>query len=185
MNWQRLRIALLLLGFGGLYLIARQSGFLDDLDPQQLRLTVQRWGVYGVLVYLLLFSLGLLLYIPGTLFIVTAGLAWGPEWGTLIAYLGTNIAIGFSFVVVRFVGGTPFETHDHPLIEKLLKTLHARPVTNIAIMRLLMSTNAGLNYLMALSAVTFRQHTLGTLLGTPIPVALAVYFTEWFMRQVF
>ena len=61
MSWQRLRVPILLLGFAGLYLIARYSGYLDELDPQQLRQTVEQWGVYGILVYVLLFSLGLLL----------------------------------------------------------------------------------------------------------------------------
>lgn len=185
MNWRRLRIPLLLLVLGCLYLAAQQSGILQDADPRALRLKVEQWGVYGVLLYLLLFSVGLLLYLPGTLFIVTAGLAYGTTWGIPIALLGANMAINTSFITVRLIGGSPFEQHSHPLIERLLKSLHARPVINIAVLRLFLSTNAGLNYILGLSAVSVTQHFLGTLIGSLIPVSLAVYFADWFMRQFY
>ena len=184
-KWQRLRLPALVVVLAGLYVLARQSGLLDDVDPRRIRAIVEQWGLYSVILYVVLFSIGLFLYVPGTLFIIAAGLAYGKLWGVPIALLGVNIAINVSFLTVRLIGGTPFEQHSHPFVGKLLKGLHASPVTNIAIMRLVFWTAPGLNYLLALSAVKPQQHFLGSLVGTIIPVTVMVYFTDWLMLKIF
>lgn len=170
---------MLVLVLVGLYLLAKQGGVLEDIDPQQIRATVEAWGLWGIALYVVLFSLGLFLYIPGTLFIIAAGLAYGHVGGVAVAMLGANVAVNISFLFVRLIGGTPFETHSHPLVEKLLRGLHASPLTNIFIMRLLVGTSPGLNYLLALSAVKPRQHFLGSLLGMLIPVGTVAYLADW------
>ena len=184
-RWQQLRIAALVLVLAGLYLLARHSGVLEDVDPGRIREIVLQWGLYGVLLYIALFTVGLFLYVPGTLFIIAAGLAYGKLWGIPVALLGANVAINVSFLTVRFIGGTPFEQHSHPFLEKRLRSLHASPVINIAIMRLFLSTASWLNYLLALSAVKPQQHLLGSLLGTIIPVTVMVYFTDCLMLKIF
>ena len=169
----------------GLYVLARRSGLLEDADPNRIREIVLQWGVYGIVLYVALFSLGLFLYVPGTLFVIAAGLAYGKLWGIPVALLGANVAVGFSFFAVRFIGGTPFEQHSHPLIEKLLKSLHVSPVKNIAFLRLIMGSSPALNYLLALSAVRPRQHFLGSLIGMIVPVALVAYLADWLILGMF
>ena len=168
----------------GLYVLARQSGVLEDADPYRIRAIVQQWGLYGILLYVVLFSVGLLLYIPGTLFIIAAGLAHGNVWGIAVAMLGANIAVNMSFYFVRLIGGTPFESHSHPLVEKLLRTLHSSPVINISIMRFVLGTSSGLNYLLALSAVKPGQHFLGSFLGMLVPVGTVAYLSDWLIMNV-
>ena len=176
---------MLLVILAGLYVLARQSGILEDANPYRVRAIVEQWGLYGVILYVVLFSIGLFLYIPGTMFIIAAGLVYGKLWGIPIALLGANIAINVSFFAVRLIGGTPFEQHHHPFVEKLIRSLHASPVANIALLRVVFWTAPGLNYLLALSAVKPRQHFLGSLLGTIIPVAITVYLTDWLMLKMF
>jgi uncharacterized membrane protein YdjX (TVP38/TMEM64 family) len=89
-KWQRLRLPALFFVLAGLYVLARQSGLLDDVDPQRVRAIVEQWGLYGVILYVVLFSVGLFLYVPGTLFIIAAGLAYGKLWGVPIALLGVS-----------------------------------------------------------------------------------------------
>lgn len=146
---------------------------------------VQQWGAYGVLLYIVLFCVGLLLYVPGTLFIMASGLVYGQWWGTLIAFIGANFAITASFLVVRFIGGTPSEKELHPLIDRLLSTLHSSPIKNIAIMRVFLWTAPALNYLLALTAVSPRQHLLGSLIGTIVPVVVMVYLTDWLLLRMY
>ena len=183
-RWQRARIPILVIVLVGLYVLARQSGVLEDADPYRIRAIVQQWGLYGILLYVVLFSVGLLLYIPGTLFIIAAGLAYGNVWGIAVAMLGANIAVNMSFYFVRLIGGTPFESHSHPLVEKLLRTLHSSPVINISIMRFVLGTSSGLNYLLALSAVKPGQHFLGSFLGMLVPVGTVAYLSDWLIMNV-
>lgn len=185
LKWQRARIPVLVTALLGLYFLARHSGILQDADPHQIRAIVEQWGLYGVVLYILLFSVGLFLYIPGTLFIIAAGLAYGHLWGVIVAMLGANVAVNISFFFVRLIGGTPFETHRHPLVEKLLRGLHASPVINVSIMRLLVGTSPGLNYLLALSAIKPRQHFLGSCIGMVVPVGTVAYLADWLIVNMF
>ena len=89
-----------------------------------------------------------------------------------------------SFYFVRLIGGTPFESHSHPLVEKLLRTLHSSPVINISIMRFVLGTSSGLNYLLALSAVKPGQHFLGSFLGMLVPVGTVAYLSDWLIMNV-
>lgn len=184
-RWQRARIPVLVIVLVGLYFLARQSGTLEDADPHRIRAVVEQWGLYGIVLYILLFSVGLFLYIPGTLFIIAAGLAYGNLWGVVIAMLGANVAVNVSFFFVRLIGGTPFETHSHPLVEKLLRGLHSSPVINVSIMRLLVGTSPGLNYLLALSAIKPRQHFLGSCIGMIAPVGTVAYLADWLIVNMF
>lgn len=169
----------------GLYLLARYSGLLEEADPHRIRAMVEQWGVYGVLLYTALFSIGLFLYVPGTAFIIAAGLVYGKLWGIPVALLGANVAINLSFATVRLIGGTPLAQHTHPIVHKVMSRLHSHPIAKIALLRLLFWTAPGLNYLLALSAVRPWQHFVGTLLGTVIPVAATVYLTDWLMLRMF
>lgn len=146
---------------------------------------VEQWGVYGVILYTALFSIGLFLYVPGTAFIIAAGLVYGKLWGIPVALLGANVAINISFFTVRLIGGTPLAQHTHPIVHKVMSRLHSHPIAKIALLRLLFWTAPGLNYLLALSAVRPWQHFVGTLLGTIIPVAATVYLTDWLMLRMF
>ncbi|MGI9284944.1 MAG: TVP38/TMEM64 family protein [Pseudomonadales bacterium] len=181
----RFRLPLLVFVLLGLYVFARQSGILENANPYEIRAMVQQWGAYGVLLYVMLFCVGLLLYVPGTLFIIASGLVYGQWWGTLIAFIGANIGITVSFLVVRFVGGTPSEKELHPVINRLVSTLHSSPIKNIAIMRVFLWTAPALNYLLALTAVSPRHHLLGSLIGTIIPVAVMVYLTDWLLLRMY
>ena len=172
-------LPLLVILLVGLYLSEKQSGILEDTDPQSVRAAVEAWGLWGIAIYVAFFTLGLFLYVPGTVFIIAAGLAYGQAGGVAVAMLGANVAVNFSFWFVRLVGGTPFETHGHPFVGKLLRGLHARPVINITIMRFLLGTSPGLNYLLALSAVTPLQHFLGSLAGMIIPVGTVAFLADW------
>jgi uncharacterized membrane protein YdjX (TVP38/TMEM64 family) len=169
----------------GLYLSAKQIGILENTDPQSIRAAVEAWGLWGIALYVAFFSLGLFLYVPGTVFIIAAGLAYGQAGGVVVAMLGANVAVNVSFCFVRLVGGTPFETHSNPLLERLLRGLHSSPVINITIMRFLGGTSPGLNYLLALSSVTPQQHFLGSLAGMIIPVGTVAFLADWLVVKLF
>lgn len=178
-------LPLLVIVLAGIYLSAKQSGILENTNPQHIRAAVEAWGLWGIALYVALFSVGLFLYVPGTVFILAAGLAYGQAGGVAVAVLGANVAVNFSFWFVRLVGGTPFETHSHPLVGKLLRGLHSRPVINISILRLLMGTSPGLNYLLAFSAVTPMQHFIGSLAGMLIPVGTVALLADWLVVSLF
>ncbi len=170
-----------------LYLLGRYFGISERFDPEALRVVVGETGLLGVLIYLLLFCAGLVLSVPGIIFMVASGLAWGGFYGTLVAWIGANLAIIFSFTVVRRFNGAGFESADitNKYLKRLLHGLELYPIRTIIISRFFFSTAPGLNYGFALSSVTDRQHLVGTLIGTTVPVTSIVFFSDWLAGQLF
>lgn len=169
----------------GLYVYSRESGLLEQANPEQLRAVVQQWGAYGMVLFVVLFAIGQLLYVPGILFVVAAGLIYGGVAGFTIALIGALVAITVSFYAVRMIGGSPLQNTRKPFIGKMLQGLHDHPVRSIATMRLIVSTAPWLNYILALSAVQYRQYIIGSIIGMVVPIALTIYFTDWLLVRIF
>ena len=160
--------------------VFRYFGIAERFDPEALRIVVDETGWLGVLIYLLLFCAALVLSVPGIIFIVARGLAWGSFYGTLVAWVGANFAIIFSFTVVRRFNGAGFESEDiaNKYLKRLLHGFELYPIRTIIISRFFFSTAPGLNYGFALSSVTDRQHLIGTLIGTTVPVTSIVFLNK-------
>jgi len=180
-----IRIFALLTTLIGLYLVILNNGFLEHADPHKIKNIIIESGSYGIALYIALFAIGLLVYVPGMLFLISSGLIYGPFWGSLIALLGACIAVNISFVIVRLIGGRPIKSIKNKHAQKLLDGLHKNPVKHIAVLRTVMITAPGFNYLLALSDVSFKQYFWGSLLGMIIPVFAVIYFTDIVLKLFF
>ena len=83
--------------------------------------------------------------------------------------------------------GAGFESEDivNKYLKRLLHGLEVYPIRTIIISRFFFSTAPGLNYGFALSSVTNRQHLIGTLVGTTVPVTSIVFFSDWLAGRLF
>jgi uncharacterized membrane protein YdjX (TVP38/TMEM64 family) len=64
---------------------------------------VQHLGPLGVLVFILAYALATVLFLPGWIFTVSAGLIYGIVGGTLVALGGAVIGATLSFLVARYL----------------------------------------------------------------------------------
>ena len=104
MRHKRLIGTLLLVA--ALALIAHFSGLRDNFSLATLRDTFMAHKFTGVLLFVVLFSVGNLLHVPGLLFQAAAVLSLGKWWGGLVTYLAANVACLVTFSVFRAVGGS-------------------------------------------------------------------------------
>ena len=166
------------------YVAIDATGLLDDVDPGSIRTTVQAWGAWGVLLYLGLFTLGQVLHVPGIIFVVAAGLAYGPWYGWLIGMVGSLVAISACFVVARKVGGSPLAQVKKPGIVRLIKRLHHYPLRTIIVLRMMFGSAPWLSYLLALTAVRYRQYLFGAAIGLAVPVFITTWFSDWLLQYL-
>lgn len=176
------RVGFLALVLGGVYWMAQRAGVLDQASPEGIRDLVAQWGTLSVLVYLLAFALGQLVYVPGMLFVVAGSMAFGGFKGFLLAMVGSVLSITVSFYVARLLGGTPLADPKQAWLKRMIWRLDAKPVSSILILRLIVGTAPWLNYLLGMSAVTLRDYLWGSVLGMALPVLLTVVFTDWLLQ---
>lgn len=160
--------------FGGLILIVAALyalGRVIGLDPSRfrpevIRDTVQGFGTLAPLVFIGIYTVGPLLFFPGSVLSIAAGLAFGWKLGFLVVLVGSNLCANIAFglakllgrdLVVRLAGGR-LKTFDERAAEhgfKMILFLRLVP---------LVPFNA-LNYGAGLSPVRWRDYLLATLLG--------------------
>ncbi|MBT8470644.1 MAG: hypothetical protein HKN10_02015, partial [Myxococcales bacterium] len=74
MSNTRVRLALLAAFLIGVYSIGRATGFTDQLTVDGIRESMRAAGVAGFAVFVAVFCVGQLLYIPGFVFVMVSGL---------------------------------------------------------------------------------------------------------------
>jgi uncharacterized membrane protein YdjX (TVP38/TMEM64 family) len=177
-RWRLIRLAVLFALVIALVVIAATTGVRDRFTVEHLRSQAVASGAWGILIFCAAFCAGELIYIPGTVFLVAAVLAWGRLAGGLIAFVASMLAVLATFVLVRAVGGKPLGDVTRPWVRKTLDGLERHPIRVVAILRFVFWTSPPLNYAFALSPLRFRDHLIGSALGLVLPVLGVALFTE-------
>jgi len=167
----RTRLVLLALAVAAIFVAGRLSG-LGSVSPESLRALLANAGVFGVLAFVLVFSVGLLAQLPGMLFITVAVLVYGRELGTVIALGGAMVAVSVSFFVVRRFGGSALAEVKSPLVRRLLAQLDTRPLRSVIVLRAVFGVAPFLNYALALSSLGFRDYLIGSVIGMTPTIAV-------------
>jgi len=171
------RLGLLAAFLIGIYLVGRMSGLTDQFTVEGIRASMREAGVGGFVVFVLTFCVGQLLYIPGFVFVMVSGLAYGPLWGSIASMVAATISVAVSFVIVRSIGGQPLKNINikRPFLQKPLGRLEQHPIRSMIIIRLFLWAIPPVNYTLAMSGVTFRDYMIAAVIGlTPPFVALSV-----------
>jgi uncharacterized membrane protein YdjX (TVP38/TMEM64 family) len=176
-EYQRLFAVLLLLAL--LFAVFELSGLRAHFNLEFLRQRIDDHQIGGLLIFILLFSLGNLIQIPGWIFLAAAVLALGRTNGGLVTYVAAIFSCLMSFLLIRFVGGAALRQLDNPFVARILRHLDAHPLRTIVVSRTLFQTAPPLNYALAMSGIKFREYLLGTLLGLPLPIFLYCVFFDY------
>ena len=161
-----------------LLLTVQLTGLRGHFNLAFIKDTFLMHPVGGVLLFVLLFSLGNLIQLPGLIFLAAAVLTLGRLRGGLVTLVAANVSCAITFLVFRLMGGDALMQLQNPLVRRIFAALHRRPVASIVLLRTLLQTAPSLNVALALSGVKLRQYLLGTFLGLPLPVALYCVFFD-------
>ena len=164
---------------GLLFTVFEVSGLRAHFNLEFLQQQIVEHQLGGLLIFILLFSLGNLIQIPGWIFLAAAVLALGRTNGGLVTYVAAIVSCVMSFFVIRFVGGDVLRKLDNQFVARILLHLDARPVSSIVLARTLFQTAPPLNYALAMSGIRFREYLLGTLMGLPLPIFLYCLFFDY------
>ena len=161
-----------------LFAVSRITGLSGHFSLANLHQAFVDHVFTGMLIFVAAFSIGNLLQIPGLVFLGAAVLALGRGWGGLATYVAASVSCAVTFATVRALGGGALRQVGGGVAKRILAGLDARPVSSIALLRIVMQTAPALNYALALSGIRFRNYMTGTLLGLPLPIALYCYFFD-------
>jgi uncharacterized membrane protein YdjX (TVP38/TMEM64 family)/rhodanese-related sulfurtransferase len=174
----------LLLGFvilaGALWLALNR----DQLDPAAIEDAIHNLGLWGPVAHVVLFALGTVLFVPGTLFGLAGGALFGPLWGTILNLAGATVGATAAFLVARYVAADLVRRKAGTRLGRLIKGVEAEGWRFVAFTRLvpLIPFNL-LNYALGLTGIPLRIYIL-TSLVCMLPGAIVYTWLGYAGRSV-
>jgi uncharacterized membrane protein YdjX (TVP38/TMEM64 family) len=161
----------------GLFAALGAAWYLDLYEYASLE-NLEAWilslGAWGPVGFVGLFMLGELLWVPSVLFVFVAGLIWpfAIAWPT--AYIGANAASTLVFLVARYTVGDAARRFIPDQFLGYEERLMTKPLRTVVVIRLTTFLHPVMHWVFGVSRVSFRDLTLGTMIGLLPGVTLIV-----------
>jgi uncharacterized membrane protein YdjX (TVP38/TMEM64 family) len=135
-------------------------------NPRLVKVEVLAWGIWGPVVYMLLYAVGPSFLVPGAVMTIAGGLAFGAMRGAVYSLLGAEAGALVAFAAGRFLGRSFVQRVVGGRFEKLLTRIGRHGFQIIFYLRLvpLIPYNA-LNLLAGASPITFRDYFWASAIG--------------------
>lgn len=180
MSKKLLRIGLLLLLIGG---IALALNYRAQFDAVRLAQWVGDFGVAGPLVFMLIYALATVLFLPGSVLTLAGGAIFGPLWGTLYNLTGATVGATLAFLIARYLAADWAEQKSGGRIKQLKEGVEAEGWRFVAFVRLvpLFPFNV-LNYALGLTRIKLSHYIITSYLGM-LPGAIAYTWLGYAGRE--
>ncbi len=141
--------------------------FFGKIDPNEIQSWLDALGIWGPVIYILLYTISTLLVLPSTTLNLMGGALFGLWMGTLWTTLAALAAAVVAFGFTRTLGQRQVRDRFSGSWQTLDTELRKGGLFYMAAIRLLPIIPYGLvNYAAGLTSITFRDYIVGTSIGT-------------------
>lgn len=180
MNKRLLRWLVLLVVLAG---IALAVVYREAFDAATLQRWVDEAGPLGPLLFILVYVLATVLFLPGAVITLVGGALFGPIWGTFYNLTGATLGATLAFLVARYLAADWAERHAGGRLGRLKTGVEAEGWRFVAFVRLvpLFPFNA-LNYALGLTRIPLGAYVATSYLAM-LPGALAYTYLGYVGRE--
>ena len=184
-NKKVFRIFLVIVFMVILFILADATGLRETITIAYIKDLFLEHKFVGSVLFVTLFAIGNIFYIPGWVFLVGGILAVGKWYAGPLTFLGGVASSVLSYILVGLVGKDALRALEKQrYAKKFFKHLDDRPIRTIIFLRFIFQTAPFLNYALILSKVRFRDFWWGTIFGLPIPIFLYCVFYEVIFKSL-
>ncbi len=174
------RILLLLGLIAGIVLVVM---WRDQFDAVALEAWVRDAGAAGPLLFMMIYALGTVFFLPGSVLTLAGGALFGPVWGTLINLTGATLGAALSFLVARYLAADWVERKTGGRLKQIKEGVENEGWRFVAFVRLvpLFPFNL-LNYALGLTRIRFLEYVIASWLFM-LPGAIAYTYVGYVGRE--
>lgn len=78
--------------------------FFSFENVNELKLYINSFGIMAPCVFIIMFALATVLFVPGLPITVLSGILFGAFWGTVYVVIGSTIGVSLAFLIGRYLG---------------------------------------------------------------------------------
>jgi uncharacterized membrane protein YdjX (TVP38/TMEM64 family)/rhodanese-related sulfurtransferase len=163
--------------------IALALNYREHLDAAALTAWVASAGAAGPLVFMAVYVLATVLFLPGSLLTLVGGALFGPVWGAFYNLTGATFGAAMAFLIARYLAAGWVQGRAGGVGKRLVQGVEAEGWRFVAFTRLvpLFPFNL-LNYALGLTRIPFLHYLVATYVCM-LPGALAYTWPGYAGRE--
>jgi uncharacterized membrane protein YdjX (TVP38/TMEM64 family)/rhodanese-related sulfurtransferase len=157
--------------------------YREHLDTAALTAWIASAGWAGPLVFMGIYAIATVLFLPGSLLTLAGGALFGPLWGTLYNLTGATLGAGLAFLVARYLAADWVQARSGGILKRLVTGVEAEGWRFVAFTRLVPVFPFNLlNYALGLTRIPFPAYLLASA-TCMLPGALAYTWLGYAGRE--
>jgi uncharacterized membrane protein YdjX (TVP38/TMEM64 family) len=156
--------------------VARFTPIKEYLTADALGRLLEGAGVWAPVAYMLVYAVGVCLFLPGTLLTGLGAAIFGPYYGFVYVWIGAMLGAGGAFIIGRTLGREFAASLIGDRLKKYDDTIERNGFATVLYLRLVYFPFTPMNFGMGLTKVKFRDYLLGTGLGIIVGTFIFTFF---------
>ncbi len=171
-----LKAAIFILFIIGAIVMVRYTPVKDYLTAEALGNFLDTAGVWAPLVFIVIYAVGVCLFVPGTLLTGLGAAIFGPYWGFVYVWIGAMIGSSAAFVIGRTLGREFASGLIGDKLKKYDDGIERNGFATTLYLRLVYFPFTPMNFGMGLTKVRFVDYVTGTGLGIIVGTFIFTFF---------
>ncbi|MGQ9647257.1 MAG: TVP38/TMEM64 family protein [Thermodesulfobacteriota bacterium] len=158
-----------------IYLV-RFTPVKDFLTKEALGRLLEAAGFWAPLIFIVVYSVGICLFVPGTLLTAVGAAIFGAYWGFLYVWVGAMIGASAAFWIGRTLGREFAASMIGNRLRKYDDAIERNGFATVLYLRLVYFPFTPMNFGMGLTKVRFWDYFFGTGLGIIVGTFIFTFF---------
>lgn len=171
-----LKAALLVVFIVAAIVLVRFTGVKDYLTAEGLGRFLAAAGLWAPVVYMLIYVVGVCLFVPGAILTGLGAVIFGPYWGFVYVWIGAMIGASAAFLIGRTLGREFAASLVGDRLRKYDDAIERNGFATVLYLRLIYFPFTPMNFGMGLTKVHFRDYLFGTGLGILVGTFIFTFF---------
>ena len=157
--------------------------YREHFDAAALEHWVNNAGAAGPIVFMLIYTVGTVLFFPGSVLTLAGGALFGPVFGTFYNLTGATLGAALSFMIARYLASEWVEQKTGGRLKQLKEGVEGEGWRFVAFVRLvpLFPFNL-LNYALGLTRIKFSHYVIASYICM-LPGAIAYTYLGYVGRE--
>lgn len=156
--------------------LVRYTPVKDFLTPEALGRFLGAAGFWAPLVFMIVYAVGVCLFLPGTLLTGLGAAIFGPYWGFLYVWVGAMLGATAAFWIGRTLGREFAASLIGDKLKKYDEAIERNGFATVLYLRLVYFPFTPMNFGMGLTKVRFWDYFFGTGLGIIVGTFIFTFF---------
>jgi len=156
--------------------LIRFTPIKNYLTPEALGRFLDTAGIWAPLVYIVFYTVGVCLFVPGTLLTGLGAAIFGAYWGFVYVWIGAMIGASAAFFIGRTLGRDFAASLIGDKLKKYDDAIERNGFATVLYLRLVYFPFTPMNFGMGLTKVRFWDYFAGTGLGIIVGTFIFTFF---------